>query len=147
MGRLLTTASTTIESAEVRDVCLDSLRALVAASPSIPCMANANFTPITDHSHTRRLRAGEDIFIGTLKCTFDSAAPLNLSNPRQNFTLDCKEAFRSDSFTWVWIMIGVIGGPIVLWVLYKLISGRVKKIKKWRDERAQRAGDRTENTP
>jgi hypothetical protein len=142
MGRLLTTASTTIESAEVRDVCLDSLRALVAASASIPCVTNLDFSPAIRHSHTRRLDGD-----GRFKCTLDTTAPLNLSNPMQSITIDCKENPGAYDYTWVWIAAGLFGGPIVLWVLYKLISRGAKKIKNWRDERAQRALDRIDDMP
>jgi hypothetical protein len=89
MGRLLTTACTTIESTDVRDVSLDSLRVLVAASASIPCVTNVNFTPTSGHSHMRRFVTSGP-FKGKLNCTFDMAAPLNLSSPRQSFIMECK---------------------------------------------------------
>jgi hypothetical protein len=144
MARLLTTASRTIESTDAQDVCLDSLRELVAASAPIPCVTNLDLSPAIRHSHKRRL---EGRFNGKLTCTFDTVGPLNLSNPMQGIAINCTEIPGAYDYTWVWIAAGLFGGPIVLWVLYKLISRGAKKIKNWRDERAQRALDRTENTP
>jgi hypothetical protein len=143
MGRLLTMPRTTIDSTDVQDVCFGSLRALVAASASIPCLANVNFPPTSSHSHMRRLRA----FKGKLNCTFDKAAPLNLSNPRQSFIIYCKEIPGREDRTWTWIVLGVCGAPYVLCILYFLIRRGVKKIKSWRDERAQRALDRINDMP
>jgi hypothetical protein len=144
MGRLLTTASTTIEFTEVQDVCLDSLRELVAASAAIPCVTNLDLSPAIGHSRTRRLDGG---YKGKLTCTFDTVAPLNLSNPMQSIAINCTEIPGAYDYTWVWIAAGLFGGPIALWVLYILISRGAKKIKNWSDERAQLALDRTEDTP
>jgi hypothetical protein len=144
MGHLLTTASTTIDSTDAQDVCLDSLRALVAASASIPCVASVNFPPTRGHSHMRRLISDSGIFSGMLNCTFDMAAPLNLSNVGQNFVMDCQEINGPSDHTWAWIVLGIMFGPTVLALLYLLIPRAIKKIKSWRDERAKRALERTD---
>jgi hypothetical protein len=146
MGHLLTMPRTTIDSTDVQDVCFDSLRALVATLPSTPCVANVNF-PTSAHSHMRRLEGDNGPFKGKLNCTFDMAAPLNLSNPRQSFIMDCKEIPGPYDYTWLWIMLGVLGGPIVLWIVYSLVLSGVKKVKDWRAERAERALDRIDEMP
>jgi hypothetical protein len=117
------------------NVCVDTLRRLFPTAASLPCS-----TILTPLSLERRL--GTYIYVdnsgpfeGKLRCKFDSAAPLNATNLTQEFILECSEINKPYDYTWVYWVLGILGGAVVVFLLLTASWS----FSNWRTERRRQA--------